>query len=225
MDRFTTDLQPDDPRIRLADATRRIIDELSSSTADDETYSAARDLVEQATAVLKARDHRRSYDSPAEASLTDFGDMSFVDYSPFFGVLNPLAPPIKMSVGGQTTDTEVVGHVVYGDAYEGPPGCVHGGFIAGGFDEVLGFTQARSGQPGMTAKLEINYRSPTPLHRELEFRGRIVHIDGRKIHTTAELTVAEDGRVCAEATALFVSMKPQVFERLMRERSGGAAGD
>ena len=218
MDRFTTDLQPDDPRIRLADATRRIIDELASSAADDETYSAARDLVEQATAVLKARDHRRNYDSPAEASLFDAADMSFVDYSPFFGVLNPLAPPIVMSVGGQPSDIEVVGNVVYGDAYEGPPGCVHGGFIAGGFDEVLGFTQARSGQPGMTARLEINYRSPTPLHRELEFTGRIVGIDGRKIHTTAELRVAEDRRVCAEATALFISMKPQVFERLMRER-------
>src|SRR5690242_4380294 len=121
MERFTTDLDPDDPRIRLADATRRIIDELASSSADDETYSAARDLVEQATAVLKARDHRRLYESPAEASLTtNVGEMSFVDYSPFFGVLNPLAPPIRMSVGAEATDTEVVGHVVYGDAYEGP---------------------------------------------------------------------------------------------------------
>ncbi len=219
MDQSATELDPDDPRIRLADATRRVIDELASSTADASSYLAARDLLEQATAVLRARDHGREYEHPAEASLADFGDLSFVDYSPFFGVLNPLAPPIKMLVGRSATDTDVVGSVVYGDAYEGPPGCVHGGVIAGGFDEVLGFTQARSGQPGMTAKLEINYRSPTPLHRELIFRGRIVGVDGRKIHTTAELLVAQDGRICAEATAMFVSMKPQVFERLMHERA------
>ena len=37
-----------------------------------------------------------------------------------------------------------------GPAYEGPPGCVHGGFIAAAFDEVLGSTQSLSGSPGMT---------------------------------------------------------------------------
>ena len=215
---FRTDLDRNDPRFRLAAATRRIIDELASSTADTDAFAAARDLVERAADLLATREHGRRYESAAEASLADFEEMSFVDYSPFIGLLNPLAPPIEMAVATDPDVTTVHGIVTYADAYEGPPGCVHGGFIAAGFDEVLGFTQARSGQPGMTARLSISYRSPTPLHRPLRYVGRIDRVEGRKIHTTAELVVVGDGRLCAEAEGLFVSMKPEVFERMKRER-------
>ena len=45
------------------------------------------------------------------------------------------------------------GVVTFGDAYEGPPGCVHGGFIAASFDEMLGFVAGATGKPGMTARL------------------------------------------------------------------------
>jgi hypothetical protein len=210
MNEFTTSLDRDDPRFRLADATRRVIDELASSTADTAAFAAA-------------REHGRIYHSAAEASLADFQAMSFVDYSPFIGPLNPLAPPINMASthepgASSGEETTVIGSVVYGGAYEGPPGCVHGGFIAAGFDEVLGFAQARSGRPGMTGRLSISYRSPTPLLREVRFVGRIDRVEGRKIFTTAELVVAADGRLCAEAEGLFISMKPEVFERMIRDR-------
>jgi acyl-coenzyme A thioesterase PaaI-like protein len=111
----------------------------------------------------------------------------------------------------------VVGDVVFGSAYEGPPGCVHGGFIAASFDEVLGFAQSMGGQPGMTARLQISYRSPTPLHRPLRFVGRIDRVEGRKIHTSA--TLHHGDTLCAEAEGLFVSMKPEVFVRLMQDRA------
>ena len=39
--------------------------------------------------------------------------------------------------------------MTFGSAYEGPPGCVHGGFVAAAFDEVLGFVQSLGGQPGL----------------------------------------------------------------------------
>ena len=146
---------------------------------------------------------------------------AFVDYSPFLGVLNPLAPPIHMSWSTEQGSTEVCGTVTYPGAYEGPPGCVHGGFIAAGFDEVLGFTQAHANRPGMTASLTIDYRSPTPLHRELQFRGRIERIEGRKTFTSAELVVAADGRLCAQATGLFIALPQEVFERMKDERTAG----
>lgn len=218
---FTSHIEPDDPRIRLADATRRIIDELVSSTADPEAFTAARDLVEQAVAVLAVRSHGRTYESAAEAAIADFGQMAFVDYSPFLGVLNPLAPPIRLSWSTEPGSTEVQGAVNFTDPYEGPPGCVHGGYIAAGFDEVLGFTQAHANRPGMTASLTINYRTPTPLHQELHYRGRIDRIDGRKTFTTCELVVAETGRLCAEATGLFIAIPTEVFEQMKQERSAG----
>ncbi|MFT3853267.1 MAG: PaaI family thioesterase [Ilumatobacteraceae bacterium] len=220
MQAFESNIAPDDARIRLADATRAIIDELASSTADAEAFARARDLVEQAVAVLGAGSHGRDYEA-AEAAVADFGVFAFVDYSPLLGVLNPLAPPIHLSWSTEPGGTEVRGSVTYPDAYEGPPGCVHGGFIAAGFDEVLGFTQAHANRPGMTASLKIDYRSPTPLHRELHFHGRIERVEGRKTFTTAELVVAEDGRLCAQAEGLFIAIPQEVFDRMKDARAAG----
>ncbi|MEO6158066.1 MAG: hypothetical protein ABIQ39_10590, partial [Ilumatobacteraceae bacterium] len=62
---FHTSLDSDDPRLRLAEATRKIISQLASSTAQTDAFAAARDLVEQATAVLAAGDHGRGYTSTA----------------------------------------------------------------------------------------------------------------------------------------------------------------
>jgi acyl-coenzyme A thioesterase PaaI-like protein len=219
---FDRPRDPDDARFRLAEATRQVIAELASSSASSEAFERARDLVEQAVGVLAGQAHARGYVG-AEASLVEHQEAgSFLDFSPFIGALNPLAPPIAMrrepdGEGGEV----VVGTATYGGAYEGPPGCVHGGFIAAGFDECLGFAQSLSGQPGMTAQLSIAYRAPTPLHREVRFEGRVARVDGRKIHTTATLRAGD--LLCAEATGLFVSMKPEVFQRLMQARSRPAS--
>lgn len=220
---FDRDPDPADARLQLAAAMRSVIEELATSSASDEAFEQARDLVEQAAGLLVGREHARGY-SRAEASLAEHqANGSFLDFSPFIGRLNPLAPPIVMSrgqgVGVDTPDYSgtVTAEVSYGSAYEGPPGCVHGGFIAAGFDEVLGFTQSMSGQPGMTARLQVHYRSPTPLRRPLRYEGRIDHVDGRKILTRA--TLHHGDTLCAEAEALFVSMKPEVFIRLMQQRA------
>lgn len=206
-----------DARLELAAACRRVIEELASSTADSDAFAAARDLVRRATDILAAAGHDRPYER-AEASLVAYQEHPFIDHSPLVGPLNPLAPPIEMSMDG----TSVTGTVTFGDAYEGPPGCVHGGFIAASFDELLGFAQGLSGAPGMTARLTVQYRSPTPLHQPLVFRGGVDHVEGRKIFVTGDLRVAADDRLCAEAEGLFISMKPETFERLMRGRAGGA---
>jgi acyl-coenzyme A thioesterase PaaI-like protein len=206
-----------DARLPLASACRAVIAELASSTADSEAFAAARDLVEQAVELLAKKTHGRPYEG-GEASLADYQEHLFIDHSPLVGMLNPLAPPIVMSADG----TQVTGHVTFGDPYEGPPGCVHGGFIAASFDEILGFAQGLSGAPGMTAYLKVDYRSPTPLHQQLCFRGDIERIEGRKIFVKARLRVASDDRLCAEAEGLFLSMKPETFDRLMRTRTDQA---
>lgn len=207
---------PEDSRLRLAAATRQVISELASSSAidPDSAFAKARDLVEQAVAILAASDHPRTHHG-GEASLAAHQQSrSFLASSPFIGLLNPLSPPISMEM----SETMAIGTVRYGAAYEGPPGCVHGGFIAAGFDEVLGFAQALSGHPGMTGRLDISYRSPTPLLHEVRYEGWIDRVDGRKIFASA--TLRHGDTVCAEATGLFISMRPEVYERFMRLRAG-----
>jgi acyl-coenzyme A thioesterase PaaI-like protein len=137
---------------------------------------------------------------------------SFLDFSPLVGALNPLAPPMAVRV----EDGGVVGEAVFGRPYEGPPGCVHGGFIAAAFDEVLGFAQQLSGNAGMTGRLSVSYRSPTPLGRPVRFRATLDRVEGRKIFVRA--TLHHESTLCAEAEGLFVSMSGGVFEQLMRRR-------
>ena len=62
-----------------------------------------------------------------------------------------------MEVDGDT----VTGHVTFGRAYQGPPGQVHGGVIAGVYDQVLGLANFVVGRPGFTGTLSVRYVAPT----------------------------------------------------------------
>lgn len=83
----------------------------------------------------------------------------------------------------------------------------HGGFICLTFDDCLGMTAAiASGKIARTAYLTVNYRSITPLYTDLTVRTQVDRIEGRKIFVTA--TLHDGDRLCAEADALFVALKP-----------------
>ena len=190
-------------RLELAEATRQLISESLTTVADSDAIGEATRLVAAASALLARLPHGREYES-AEASVTGDPHTS-VFVSPFVGSLNPLAPPLLVDM----VDDSIIATGVFGDQYEGPPGYVHGGVIAAVFDEVLGFAQSLSGRPGMTGRLTIHYRSPTPLHTELRIDGRVDRVDGRKIFTHGRLFHGDT--LCAEAEGLFISMDPQRF--------------
>lgn len=193
---------------------REVINEILSTSASVADVKSAHALLAQAVKLLQLREHK-DYEGAGEAALAAAG--SFLDRSPLIGTLNPIAVPLRIVTETDSDGTVgAVGRVTFGAPYEGPPGCVHGGFIAAAFDEVLGVSQSTSGNPGMTVNLSINYRSPAPLRKEIVFRGRIESISGRKIYTVGTLHHGET--LCAEATAIFVSMRPELFERLLKIR-------
>jgi len=195
---------------------REVINEILTTSASVADIESAHALLAQAVKLLQQREHK-DYETAGEASLAAAG--SFLDRSPLIGALNPIAVPLRIVTETAVDGTVIaVGRATFGSPYEGPPGCVHGGFIAAAFDEVLGVSQSTSGNPGMTVNLTINYRSPTPLRKEIVFRGRIEAISGRKISTVGTLHHGET--LCAEATAIFVSMRPELFERLLKIRQG-----
>lgn len=197
---------------RLADATRRMVHTMVMNGASAEELAAAADSLEAVADELHRHARGQSiYEGFGEAATS--GDPhGFFDHSPMLGVANPIAPPISLQ---GVDDRTIVGEVTFGPAYEGPPGCVHGGFIAAAFDEVLGAVQSLSGQPGMTGTLIVRYRSPTPLHELLRCTARFERVEGRKIITTGTLHVGD--RLCAEADGIFVSVD---FGRMaeLRER-------
>ena len=195
----------------LADAARTLVDRLVATDAPDDVIAAATAEVTVA-ADRFAGHHQGSLYGFSEMANAGDRDDPLYDHSPLIGIANPLAPPMSIQQVGDTIEAEVT----FGQAYEGPPNCVHGGYVAAAFDELLGATQSLSGAPGMTGTLSVRYESPTPLHESLRLVGRLVGVERRKIFTEGTCYAGE--RVTATATGLFISMQPGQFLDLLAER-------
>lgn len=200
---------------RAAAAIRRIIEKLVGTAAPDAAISDAADAVTAVADRLDSYPAAPAWNAPWDgdfAESANAGDPhAFFDHSPLIGKANPLAPPIVLEV----RDGKVHGRATYGAAYEGPPGCVHGGHIAAAFDEVLGMTQSLGGQPGMTGTLTVRYRKPTPLYVELRFESEIDRVEGRKTFTVGRLVAGDT--LTAEAEAVFISVDFSRFAALQQE--------
>lgn len=202
---------------RLAQAMRDIIEALVSTTATTDDLSSAADDLENLATVLGSLPRGQTYQGFAEAAIAgelpeDAERWAFFDHSPFIGLANPMSPPMDVRYEGD----RVVCDVTFGSAYEGPPGCVHGGYVAAAFDELLGAAQSLSGTQGMTAHLGVDYRRPTPLRTPLHMEGWLDRSDGRKIW--ARGTIVAEGELRAEAEALFIAFDPGVFAALLAAR-------
>ena len=199
---------------RLAAATREVIERLVATRAPLEELAVAADRLEAVAEALGRYPQGRLYEGFAE--VANAGDPhAFFDHSPLVGLSNPLAPPLQLEVA----DGIVRGRARFGSAYEGPPGCVHGGHIAAAFDELLGMTQSLGGIPGMTGTLTIRYRRPTPLHTELRFEGELLRVEGRKKFTEGRLYAGEE--LTAEADGIFISVDFSRITELMAKRDEG----
>jgi hypothetical protein len=185
---------------RLADALRRIIARLALVRPPAEQLDRA---AETANAFADSLDELPARSPSWEVSEAGLMPRDFVGHSPVSGANNPIAPPLRMRVVGDPEgEHHIEGDIVFGAAYEGPPGHCHGGWVAAMFDELLGFVQL---QPGFTAYLKVDYRAPTPLNEELALRGWIESIEGRKrlIRGTCRL----GDRLLSEAEGLFIAPK------------------
>ena len=206
---------------RLGYAIRRLIERVVGRDAPIEAMDAAAGHATAAADALEPYKRRGLHEGWAEGANS--GDPSaFFDRSPVIGHANPLAPPIEIEIA----DGVVAGRAHFGAAYEGPPGCVHGGFIAAAFDDVLGVAQSLSGSGGMTGTLTVRYRRPTPLHSDVTFEARLDRVEGRKIFTAGVLK-GPDGEVTAEAEAVFITVPVERFVELMQAadaRNEGAGG-
>ncbi|MBK7952336.1 MAG: PaaI family thioesterase [Deltaproteobacteria bacterium] len=222
--RRSDDDVPDSWRARreVASAVRALLDVLS-------TTDAAADVMRSSAKSIRAlAEHFAAHPAVIEprgiAEMAFAGMEDFHDRSPLVGRSNPLAPPLALFPDPDKGIIE--GTTIFGNAYEGAPGCVHGGFIAAAFDELLGMACIFSGSPGMTGTLEVTYRTPTPTRTPLRFEGRFEGREGRRIQTRGEMWAGE--RLCAEASGLFISIDRSKFEqlsRIRRERSGADATD
>jgi acyl-CoA thioesterase FadM len=57
----------------------------------------------------------------------------------------------------------------------------------------------------VTASLKVDYLAPTPVSTEVELRGRIKEIAGRKV--IVEVNLLAEQKICARGELLFIQLK------------------
>lgn len=149
-------------------------------------------------------------------------EMAFQDYYPDdyshcygCGRLNEKGLQIKSYWEGDESVCRVNPH----DHYTGGmKGILYGGLIASLLDchgagtaaaakaRELNITLEKGAMPRfVTASLKVDYLAPTPVGKEVELRGNIRSIDGRKVFV--DLTLSADNTICAKGEGLFIQVK------------------
>lgn len=195
---------------RVADAIRELSNTLYTSAPDEAELVQIAEQLEAAASNFKQQP--RLYGRLEYCGRERFGEYGevFHETSPLSGRSNPLAPPLHMWL--DKDQQQAIGKTELGWSYEGPPGHVHGGFVAAVFDDFMGMAQHLAENAGMTGTLTIRYRRPTPLNTPLELRAWVVSSEGRKTIVHASMHAGE--QLTAECEALFIRPKQSLgFER------------
>lgn len=133
-------------------------------------------------------------------------------------LLNPVIPELVFTFEGDFAEADRTGDPTglaaraplrAGSLHEGPTDSLHGGVSALLMDCMLGFLVQVWGEPAVTANLHTRYVARAPLDADLTLTSRIVSRSGRKIKV--EGTVEHDGKVCVEASGLFVVIDRATF--------------
>ena len=178
----------------LAQRTRELIDATLHTAVDHAEVEEITATLEQLTARLSKQT------DPGNLGVKIGPDGSVRNHgNAVVGFRNPFAPPLRVE-----TTKEGTAHSVFhlGAAYEGPPDLVHGGVSALILDQMLGEAAAAGGAPGMTGRLELTYRRPTPLG-DLSAKAWIEKVDGHKTTVHGHI-LAADGVPTVEAEGLFI---------------------
>jgi hypothetical protein len=176
---------------RYAALARRVSALVLAMEAPSEVVAELNEALERAAAQLLAlvpADARPRVGADAEGE-----GRIYLDHSRDVGAYNPAFPSYTIEVDGSRAS----GSVAFPVLYEGPPGLVHGGFLALFFDTVIQHHNCDVGTAGKTTRLEVRYAAPTPLLEELRFEIER-EVDDRRIESTARLFAGDV--LCASAT-------------------------
>jgi acyl-coenzyme A thioesterase PaaI-like protein len=200
--------RPPPALVSLAESLRRLIETMLCVPALDaalageiERARTALDALERALAPHALRDPLpRMGEGPAT-------QRPYYVSGVILGAHHPLRPDLRIAYEDGVTH----GTVRFGVTFEGPPGCVHGGFVAHFFDQILGQHNLSARIPAMTGTLSVRFRQGTPILRELSFDVRHERRGERKVITSGRLHAA--GEVFSEAEGTFVVPKSGWTER------------
>lgn len=183
---------------RLASALRELIEVCVTTDAPASELARATASARAIVDALGASPRRTFLEAFAAGTVGNI--TMFADRAMLVGLSNPMSPPMSMHDDGEGATARVT----FGPAYEGAPGCVHGGLIAAAFDQTFGFLNVCKKVGAMTASLTVHYRRPTPISKELTIVSRTERVDGKKRWVSAKMLAG--GEVTAEAEGLFIAL-------------------
>lgn len=177
----------------LTEAVRELVDATIRSRAGDEEVAEVLVAVQAATARLRADQAA----GPAGVNYNATG-RAWNWGNAVAGLRNAIAPPIRIE---HHPDGCTHAELHLGAAYEGPPGCVHGGVGALLLDHLMGVTASQMRRVTLTGTLTLRYLSPLPLGG-VRLNGEVVGEEGRKVFVEARI----EGRlgVAIEAEGTFI---------------------
>jgi acyl-coenzyme A thioesterase PaaI-like protein len=142
------------------------------------------------------------------------------------GVANPCGLKIKFFNDGPR---RAVARVTLGDEYQSYPGIAHGGIIATILDETMGRAILSDGGTEdkpitderfmFTAKMDVRYRKPVPLHEEITVRGWVEKDRGRLVLVKGQAELP-DGSVAVEASATLADIPPDQIAQMLETDVG-----
>ena len=191
---------------RLIREVKRTVDnaallDVGANEADDLNA-----LAEEARTLADRLERAPSLRAFGGAAVAGPADAVLAERSPVSGRSNPLAPPLHLEM----TEGVTRAWAVWTDAYEGPPGCLHGGFVAAAFDDVMGLAQMASGKAGFTGTLTVRMLKPTPLNQRIDYEAWLDRVEGRKIWCKAAAHHGEE--LLGEAEIVFISPRAPFWE-------------
>ncbi|WP_127015618.1 PaaI family thioesterase [Anoxybacter fermentans] len=89
--------------------------------------------------------------------------------------------------------------------HQGYPEVMHGGLITTLLDEAMAKVINFRGIQAVTATLEVKFRNPVPIGRELKIFGELVEEKKRRCGMKAWVE-DEEGNILAEASAVFIKL-------------------
>ena len=141
-------------------------------------------------------------DSAPRISFDEFDEDGsrrvYLDHATDIGAFNPCFPEYRFD----HLDAETAfGQATFPLVYEGPPGLVHGGFLAVFFDCVIQHQNCLVGLSGKTRSLNVAFRRPTPVLTDLRFDITRSAVE-RGITSTARLLLDDEVLCIGEVNTL-----------------------
>jgi len=176
--------------VELAAALRRLT---AAALAMESPNPVVRDITAQLAAAERALAAALPDEQVARVGPNvDRAGRVYVDHGVDIWRYDPAFPEYEITVDGDRAR----GTVAFPIVYEGPPGLVHGGFLALFFDTVVQHHNCAVESTGKTIQLDVQYRRPTPLLTVLQFE---VHRTRRADRIESDAVLSLDAKPCARA--------------------------